>query len=550
MGITLLLILFIVLVAILICYHNVLTTCFFKHSYIKLLSQIFVLLLTILSIFYSVHGNIFADKNLEENFLIYPVNQILRNDTNNKKENKYKQIEYNTNKDKNINFVFIIDRTLSRLNNENVNIRKELSDRIDYIADQNHKRYFDICDFLLLEMVDSLKTKIDSLKNHQVSVVIYNGSKPDTKDTTCYKLIPSTNSFLQIYADSINKNKDIFGTTTDISKIFKLVQSKIDTNYYNVITVISDFANEKNISELDPTLKELTNNVTDLKTSLNLVHLCGSAKNDANEIERTKERIRKYSHFIFFDEYKEELLTQELSRCSFITQMPVKNNTTKIVFYYPLSYGKFHETSVAHIKFPNISSTDKFWFYLKSESSSEKIYLKIEENISKKSYQLIDQPELIEVDSTKQFSLALKSQGKPDNLFLEITHPKNLTRQKIQIVFMEYLTNNVCYILIILNTFFIILLIFLSFFFYYKCRWHCYRVRSRKFSNIILILPVLGFVFFVMYVIKIIQTLLLISSDFILIWSLIIVVFIGFLVRFFYSEADDELLDKKCNELH
>ena len=233
-------------------------------------------------------------------------------------------------------------------------------------------------------------------------------------------------------------------------------------------------------------------------------------------------------------------------------------DTTQSIFLYnPLSFGKFQKTSNTRIRFPDISNNTTWcwWFNLKNESRPrEAIHMKVEIKEPKRSFQLIDHPKKKVINSTQIITLALEAQNKPDNLFLEISHPDDLIRQRIPIEFKGYLTNSVCSILIILNAIFIILLIFLSFFFYYKCRWHCYKVRRNKGlelgSNYILIFPISGFVFIVVYTIKIFQTLLPISSIFVIIWSFITVGFGWFLIRFLCSEKDSARLDKKCNELH
>jgi len=659
------LILFIIVLGLIIwMYHNVLTRCFFKHSYIKLLSEIFVLLLTILSIFYSIHSNIFADKTLHDNFLTYPINQIERNDENYIQKIKYdsekgsknidsvviskldsiinslKKVDHNSinidsdidslikidsllkhkcsinidnvrnrldsirnnltktdsllkcknngkrivTKDKNninidriinslteivsllkeVNFIFVIDRTLSGQNKKDSIYQQNKRILLTEINDSTlsaNRDSIEISDILLCKMMQSLKMKNSNLpKKTLCYIIIYNGVKENSVKSQ--KIIPQKNiDPSQFYIKSINK-KDNDGTYTNISHIFELIDKSaiINPKNHNVITIISDFEHERkttNAHILESAIEQFMENKTD-SIVLNLVCLSGSSRNDFFVMRQTRQLINKYSYFIYFYEYEQEHLTDKKSKelFPFITQMPQKDTKQSIILYYPLSFGKFQNANTSKIWFSNIEKTDTFLLNLKNESGlHETAHMKVEVKDSNKKlfkqFQLIDHPKLVTIDSSKIFSLILESQNKSDNLFLEISNPFNLTRQRIPIEFKEYLTDGICYILIILNTFLIILITFLMYFFYRKCR-HCYRVNYyeglKLGSNFILVLPILGVVLFALYAVKICYTLLLICWFFVLIWVLIIVLFVWFLSRFYCLEQ--ELFNKKCNELH
>ena len=159
--IILLLPILVVIVAILVCYHNVLTTCFFKHSYVKLMSEIFFLLLTILSIFYSIHADIFSDEDFHDNILTYPINQIERNDSEYCQEIKY--IVYDDSiKEESVNFVFVIDRTLSGQEKKDPNYQEKKDSLLVETKEsilRTNSSFIEISDILLYNLVKSKKSK-------------------------------------------------------------------------------------------------------------------------------------------------------------------------------------------------------------------------------------------------------------------------------------------------------------------------------------------------------------------------------------------------------
>jgi len=551
-----LLLLFITIFGIVIWkYHIVLTTCFFKHSYIKLLSEIFVLLLTISSFFYSLHSDIFADKTLPDNILTYPVNQIRRN-----RSAYYQEITYKTDttiKINDINFAFVIDRTLSGVDktDESKIEKEDLINNINNKIISDNNGNFEISDILLYKLITSVYSRD---RNLFCPVLIYNGIKSSknvrdkNKERICINKKPT-----DLWKEYVNhiKNSNNEYTNTDISKIFQLIDTPlIKRGYNNVITIISDFEHEKktvNLHKLEYAIEEFIEKNNNDSLVLNLVCLEGNFNNDSISMRQTRQLIEKYSHFIDFYEYEQEYLTEKSNDklSSFITQVPVKDTTQTIVLYYPLSLGKFQNTAKSKVRFLNIP-TNTFCLNLKNESRlNGTIYMDVEitNATPKKQFQLIDHPKLAIIDSNKIFLLTVESQNKSDNLFLEISDSSNLTKQRIPIEFKQYLSNDVCYVLIILNSFLIVLLIFLTYFFYCNCK-HCYFVRNHEGlklgSKIILIIPISGTILLVLYAIKIIYTLPFFS----IIWLLIIIVFCGFLVRYFLSEA--KKLNRKCNELH
>jgi hypothetical protein len=549
MGIILFIILSLLVIIIIWKYHFVLTTCFFKHSFIKIILEIFALLLAILSIFYSIHADIFSDNTLSDNFLTYPINQLERNQPDYKQKIKY---DNNIEKDS-INFIFIIDRTLSGVNKKNDLLKKSLIDNAKNDILSKHKGIIEISDILLYKMMMELKSKnIDSSNCH---IIIYNGikQKPDERNENIERIeiCIEPEKYLKKYINAIDNNNNN-NTNTDISQLIKLESSDIKKNY-NVVTIISDFEHEKDSTNIYKLGQEIDKFVTSFSDSvvLNIVCLNGNLRNNLSSIKETREIIEKYTRFINIYEYEQAHLTNETEKelSSFITQLPIKDSVPKIVFYYPLSFSKYSKTNTSKIQFSNIRGTEKFWINLKNESNPyESFFLEVIES-GKKPVQLIDKPKLIEIDSSKTFTLVLASQVKPDNLFFEISKPSELSRQRITIEVKEYLTDITCFILVILNTLLIIMLVFFTWFFYFKCNKHCYLIKKRQGlklgSKFIVILPVLSFYFFVLYSIKIA---LIFSLDFFIIWLIIILIFSLFLIQLFRFERNN--FDKTCNELH
>lgn len=534
-------------IIVLFFYNQVLSTCFFKHSYIKFIWEFFIFIFSVLTFFYSLNYEIFSNKNLKENFFVYPINQLKRN------TQKYPQLislHSLENKDS-LNFIFIVDRTLSNRNKKNSDRVKKLIYEIKQGDDSSNIQlsdtsHFLMCDFIVHEMIASLSRKGQKFKS---SIIVYNGIKNGMKrDTQIVNNPINFRSYLKII-----KKKENQKTNTDITRLFQLMGERNRPNH--IVTIISDFEHEKDTYILEREIEKFTENNMD-SIVLNLINIKGSQKNDTSLIRTTKDLIKKYSHFINLYEFEGEWLAQNSNEAAiisdFITQKS-KRDTQQIIFYYPLSFGKFQIVNKSLIRFYGNIMPDSFLFNLKNELISHDLTpLKIISTKVSKTPQLTDHPKSIQIEDSTDFSFVLESQYRHDNLFLEISKNKDLVRKKIPIVFQECLSDVVCYTLFIMNALVFILMIFLSLFFYKKTK-HCYKIKYHdgldKGSFLILVFPILSTMLFAAYILKlyiVCQEIKCLPVFFELVG--ILIVFMSFLFLFYKTEK--KTFDLVCNELH
>lgn len=545
----------IIIVIVLIYYNQVLATCFFKHSYVKLLWEVFIFLFSILTLFYSFNADIFSNIISKDNFIVYPINQLRRNsvpDIQLINLNKYEDID-------SLNFTFLVDRTLSNYDEHKSESIKSFIHQLKQGKDSSYIEkgdfeYILMSDFIIREFISSLSNKYRKFNS---KIIIYNGIGNDTtkKDNVVVEDPKDFQTYLKLI-----RNKDNENTNTDISRIFQLITDNRETKMksHDIVTIISDFEHEKatnDILTLESEIENYTENNTD-SIDLNLVYIKGSPNNDISEIITTKELIKKYSHFINLYEFEGGRLTQITKKTrnlsDFITQKSIKDTKQKIIFYYPLTFAKFQTTNNAMIHFSEITKPDTFLINLKNELYNHELTpMKIisSQNMSK---QLIDYPKSITIDSSMNFSLILESVNKSENLFLEISRPKDLVRQKIPILFQEYLPTSVCYVLIVMNLLVFALLVFFSLFLYSKSK-HCYKIKNHEGlkigSELMLIFPTLSVLLFLSYLIKFLITCYRIQTlNSFYLTIVIIIVFVSFFISLYSFEVKN--FDIKCDELH
>lgn len=566
MEIALLIFLLIIFGVNILAYRKMITTCFFRHSHIKLISEIFILLFTIVTFLYSTYANVFFDINNHDNFFIYPINQIQRNN-----DNFPQKIKINnkcTSKDT-LNYIFIIDRTLSTIDKSDYATKNSLLDAVIKNLKNNKndsitntiKKEFQIADILLYKMLSALN---QNNNRFTCSIIIYNGEftnkYPKKKHHPTNDIINvkhPTNDFLKCYVDTLKVincilEREKCKRNTNLSQIFKIPQDSllIAKKRENILILISDFKHEEitaNWAELEYEINKYVeeNGSNDV---LQLVCLKGSSNNNDDVINATNSLIMKYTTFVESGRYKQENIIRDIDDlCSNIVQIPVKDTLQKIEFYYPLIYGKFQKTNNARITFTNITQNDtSFLFNLKSESiGKEHIALKIDISLNK-SKLLIDYPKKMIIDSGKPYKLTFESQNNLDNIFLEISRPSEQTKQKIPIVFKNCLNNGVCYILITLNTLFIILLLFISLFFCLrisKCRCVTNTQILNEIAPFNVLLPVLSIFTLVVYGIKIF---LISDLEFSIIWLFFVILFCLFLFNFHSHEKKKKNFHEHC----
>ncbi|ADQ80179.1 hypothetical protein Palpr_2042 [Paludibacter propionicigenes WB4] len=554
-----------------ILYHKIITGCFFKNFYIKFVFGIFGFIFSAITYLYSSYTNILLNRYNHDNFLSYPINQIKRINSNFEQiirfdKNNLIAEEYKYN--------FIIDRTLSTINLCDSIIKDTLSNHFiqdikrEGLIDNNIlikykniiKSQFEIPDVLLCEMLLSLSQK-DS--NVNCTVLIYNGNtglKDNSRVPTSSVIKGGIKDILKNYIDTLgNQNGGLIRNNsekksyphwrqnrkTDVSEIFRIATTQSHfCNGKSVITILTDVESDsiKNTyGLLEQELKNYTENYP--KNILQILQLKGNLKQNKDAIAKNNSLIDKYTTFIPFDKFYQPNIIDEneiKNFCSFIVQIPVKDTSQQLDFYYPLASGKFQNINASTVIFKNLPKKDSiFLFRLKCESGNkEKLVLNIGLQLNK-SKQLFGDPEELEIDSITKYPLTFAdNQDNINNFFLEISTPSGRIRQKILICFKECLAINVCYLLIFLNTLFFVLLYFISWFFCLKIS-NCRCVTNNQLLNIvapyIVFLPFLGICILILYGVRI----LCVMPLFFIFW-LLFVFLISLLLFFFQKHENDE----------
>ncbi|GHV08464.1 hypothetical protein FACS1894160_2810 [Bacteroidia bacterium] len=537
------------------------------------MSNILIVLLAIIAFFFSIHSSILSQHDDKKdglfwfnvwNIINFPIEQLEYNDNN-----YLNEIEIHEKNGTIPKFIFVIDKTLSTKGKIDSNIEKYINSIKDDLKDTKsackpmdvNNSLIDMLlsenrpsDLLLVGCINQLhKLYGDNIK---YEVLVYYGKEKNTEKQI--DILPSEKptdgfcSFLQEY-------KKIKRADNNHNTNFNKIVSELDNASYisksdtAIVTVISDFFHEEE-TESFYTLDKSVYNLSKRNIShLNLIQLYGNEKNEIAAIEKTINLFEKYFKHIYLYKYEQRTILNEKQddfSCylSSIMQTSQQADNVKIKFYYPFMQGIFSEANKCEIKFP----AGKYTLNIRNESTGKKtnnINITIKNKKTNSHFLLTDEHPIVERlgDDDATYELIMNTENIPHNCFLEISSETNRNKTQYPLVFKELVPKTICYVLILIYIWAGLLFAACMWFLWKKhsvCKhteWVCWKANNRT-KWYALILLILGLVLILGLIIYYIVN--LISTNFVWIYIVFILVVLLLLIRFFRYE-NRILHDKK-----
>ncbi|MCL2312737.1 MAG: hypothetical protein FWC41_09690 [Firmicutes bacterium] len=482
---------------VILCYFVQITRCFFQRGFVRTIVGILLTLFAVIAFFFSLHAGILSqyhksinDKKDDKhglywfnpcNIVNYPIEQLKNHDFS----VSYID-EISTYAEKPVNYIFVVDNSLSTLDNTDENVKKTIENhRLALVRATDRNKHSCLkqgsieqsvlklnkpSDFLLVSFVNQLY--LNNNTDVHYSVAIYNGEryKDNKKIYTDDEIVEPISSmainkneypfclFINQYIDKIGKVTFPKERRTNFVKIIDGIQIKsvLREDCKNIITIISDFYHETNTDSffaLENSIKNLSKQAGD-NFIVNLVVLAGKQSNNKqyDDINKTKSLINEHCKFVYYYEYAQGTLLNQRDINSYISSVvkyPQRDTSQKIVFYYPFDGDKYEEIKKTKIKF---TKGGNYTLNIRNESLfSTPIFLKLTYDDNNDDNILIrnDYPIIERINNEYTYTAQIQTVNIPKNVFLEISNTSSKVKNQIPIVFRELVPKTVCYVLVL-----------------------------------------------------------------------------------------------------